>query len=116
MRRLSGARNLFQSADPLVIAVSKSVHWKITRRLRPNATTGIPDRFCQTALGFRHALVLGEGEMKATFHTAILVICVAIGAPAQGPDGRAGATGSETSGQSWPSNTVATEPFTGLIS
>src|SRR5215469_18101783 len=31
--------------------------------------------------------------MKTTFHTAILVICVAIGASAQGPDGRAGATG-----------------------
>ena len=31
--------------------------------------------------------------MKTTFHTAILVICVAIGACAQGPDGRAGVTG-----------------------
>src|SRR5215831_2964205 len=31
--------------------------------------------------------------MKTTFHAAILVICVASGACAQGPDGRAGATG-----------------------
>ena len=37
--------------------------------------------------------MLGEGEMKTTFRTAILVIFVAIGACAQGPDGRAGATG-----------------------
>src|SRR5215469_6777931 len=51
MRRLSGARNLFQSADPLVIAASKSVHWRITRRLRPNATTGIRDKSRHTGLG-----------------------------------------------------------------
>src|SRR5262245_35352521 len=43
MRRLSGARNLFQSADPLVIAASKSVHWRITRRLIPVASKETPD-------------------------------------------------------------------------
>ena len=31
--------------------------------------------------------------METTFHAAVLVICVAIGACAQGPDGRAAATG-----------------------
>src|SRR5215469_16001435 len=57
MRRLSGARNLFQPADPLVIAASKSVHWRITRRLRPNATTGIPDKSRHTGLGTAQPLV-----------------------------------------------------------
>ena len=37
--------------------------------------------------------MLGEAEMKTTFHSAILVICLAIGACAQGPDVGAGATG-----------------------